>query len=104
MRMDRRSEPAPELLARNILEGKTPDSNVVLGLAEFEELYKALVSLNNNNAPRAVIINLVDQAFVLFPEYNARHLLIEARRAIKKDDFRFLANLAWYGADAGPQS
>jgi hypothetical protein len=82
---------------------KLEQEPITLKIDEFKALYNKSLALNQRQVPRVVVINLEDQAYVLFPEWSRQEVIVEGTKSIETEDFSFLSMVDWRGAK-GPRA
>ncbi len=79
--------------------GVLAEDPIILSIEEFSRLYEISIIRNDRQIPSIVLVNLGDQAHLLFPEWSRQEIIVESRTQIGREDFAFLSVVDWRGSD-----
>jgi len=87
-----------------IVQGELLPQPVEMTTVQFRDFYQDLVIAIDGQSPPMALVNLVDQAQVIFPSLSRQEIILTPgdRTAINREDFQYLPLLHWYGPEGPP--
>lgn len=86
-----------------IRSGRLEEGPIVMSLEELRLFYEIFIQANDRRIPEVVIVNLADQAFLIFPEWSRQEIIVESNEPLVPEDFQFIPDIDWRGAKTPPQ-
>lgn len=88
----------PAEIYKHLRSGRLAADPIILTMEQFRDFYDEALALNDRQVPRVLVVNLEDQAYVLFPEWSRQEIIVESRKPLQDSDFSFLSLVDWRGA------